>query len=213
MTQSQGVTPGPPNPPQFSALNTGSQIVTIGIGGNDIHFSEIAQACSTVTPTGHPCQDKYGATAQSADTIDQWIQNAAAKVAQTIQGIHSRAPNARVYVIGYPAIFPEQPLVAGAPEGCWPSMPIAPEDVPYLRAKEKELNAMLAAQTAASATSFPNTFFVDTYTPSVGHDACQPPVIRWVEPVVPASPAAPIHPNLFGMQAVAAIVRHAITGS
>jgi hypothetical protein len=118
-----------------------------------------------------------------------------------------------VYVIGYPAIFPEQPLVAGAPEGCWPSMPIAPEDVPYLRAKEKELNAMLAAQAAASATSFPNTFFVDTYTPSVGHDACQPPVIRWVEPVVPASPAAPIHPNLFGMQAVAAIVRHAITGS
>jgi hypothetical protein len=36
------------------------------------------------------------------------------------------------------------------------------------------------------------------YAP-IGHDACQPPVIRWVEPVVPVNAAAPIHPNLGGM--------------
>ena len=52
--------------------------------------------------------------------------------------------------------------------------------------------------------------FIDTYTPSIGHDACEPPVIRWVEPAVPASPAAPVHPNLFGMQGMAAAVEAAI---
>jgi hypothetical protein len=40
---------------------------------------------------------------------------------------------------------------------------------------------------------------IDWYTASIGHDACQPPVIRWVEPVVPVNAAAPIHPNLGGM--------------
>jgi len=213
MTQSQGVSPGPANPPQFNALDPGIQIVTIGIGGNVIHFSTTAQNCYSLTPTGHPCQDKYAATSSSGDTIDQWIQAAAPKVAQALQGNHTQEPNARVYVVGYPAIFPEQPLVAGAPEGCWPSLPVAPDDVPYLRGKEKGLNAMLASQVAASAATYPNTFFVDTYAPSVGHDACQPPVVRWVEPAVPASPAAPIHPNLFGMQAIAGVVQHAITGA
>jgi hypothetical protein len=48
--------------------------------------------------------------------------------------------------------------------------------------------------------------YVDTYTPSIGHDACQPPLIRWVEPVAPAADAAPVHPNRFGMEATAAAV-------
>jgi hypothetical protein len=204
MTQSQGVTPGP-NPPQFDALNATIQVVTLGIGGNDIHFSAIAESCYSLTPTGHPCQDRYGNGGQYPDVIDGYVQTAAPKVAAAVQGIHARAPSAKVYVVGYPAIFPEQPLLPGAPEGCWPSLPVAPEDVPYLRAKEKELNTMLSTEAAAN-----NARFVDTYTPSTGHDACQPPVVRWVEPLVPASPAAPIHPNLFGMEGMAAAVQQAI---
>ncbi len=33
MTETQDVTPGPPNPPQFDALDTGTAVVTLGIGG------------------------------------------------------------------------------------------------------------------------------------------------------------------------------------
>ena len=71
----------------------------------------------------------------------------------------------------------------------------------WLRSKEKELNAMLADQAAANGATL-----VDWYVASIGHDACQLPVTRWVEPAAPASPAAPIHPNLFGMQAAANLV-------
>jgi hypothetical protein len=76
-------------------------------------------------------------------------------------------------------------------------VPVTNEDVPYLRAKQKELNGMLAAQAAANGATL-----IDAYTVGIGHDACQLPVIRWVEPAAPASPAAPLHPNLFGMQAM-----------
>jgi hypothetical protein len=47
---------------------------------------------------------------------------------------------------------------------------------------------------------------VDVYVASRGHDACALPGLRWVEPVVPANAAAPLHPNLLGMQAMATMV-------
>lgn len=88
----------------------------------------------------------------------------------TPQGIHTRAPAARVYVLNYAAIFPETGF------GCWPQMPVGFADVPYLRAKQKQLNAMIANQATAT---------------------------RWVEPLAPVNSAAPIHPNARGMRGAA----------
>jgi GDSL-like Lipase/Acylhydrolase family len=197
MTSPQGVSPGP-NPPQFDALDLATTLVTLGIGGNDIGFSEIVENCSTFTdPFGHPCQDHYVVNGQ--DELSRRIAATAPLVAGVLQGIHARSPRADVFVVGYPAILPD------TGNGCWPQMPIAFADVPYLRAKEKELNGMLAAQAAANGATY-----VDTYAPSIGHDACQLPTVRWVEPVAPASPAAPVHPNLQGMQGMASVVLAAI---
>jgi lysophospholipase L1-like esterase len=192
MTSSQGVSPGP-NPPQFDSLSTDTQLVTLGIGGNDIGFTEIIENCSSLTPTGHPCQDHY--VVNGHDELAQRIADTAPKVAAVLQGIHQRSPKARVLVVAYLAILPE------SGPGCWPQMPIAPDDVPYLRAVENELNGMLAQQAAANRAGF-----VDAYTASIGHDACQLPGTRWVEPAIPTTPAAPVHPNLFGMQGYAAAV-------
>jgi hypothetical protein len=80
-------------------------------------------------------------------------------------------------------------------------MPVADGDVAYLRAKQEELNGMLATQAAANGARL-----VDVYAASVGHDACAPPLIRWVEPYAPANAAAPLHPNLIGMDAMARLV-------
>jgi hypothetical protein len=192
MTNAQNVDPGP-NPPQFDSLDAGSQLVTLGIGGNDIGFTEIAESCASPTPTGHPCQDRY--VVNGHDELAERIDATAPKVAAVIDGIHRRAPKARIFVVAYLAILPE------TGPGCWPQLPMTPEDVPYLRGVEKKLNGMLAEQAAASHSTF-----VDAYTASIGHDACQLPGARWVEPVVPTTPAAPVHPNLFGMQGYAAAV-------
>jgi lysophospholipase L1-like esterase len=195
MTQAQNVSPGP-NPPQFNSLDPNTRIVSIGIGGNDIGFSEIAENCSSTTPTGHPCQDRY--IVNGHDEISERIAATAPKVAAVLQGIHARSPKANVYLVNYLPIFPETGT------GCWPQVPVTSEDVPYLRAKQKELNQMLADQAAAN-----NALLVDAYTAGIGHDACQLPTVRWVEPAVPTTPAAPLHPNLFGMQATA----HALEAS
>ncbi len=192
MTSAQGVSPGP-NPPQFDSLSATTELVTLGIGGNDIGFTEITQNCFSTTPTGHPCQDHY--VVNGHDELSDRIDRTAPKVAAVLQGIHQRAPNAHIYVVPYLAILPE------SGPGCWPQLPITPDDVPYLRGVEKNLNAMLATQAGANGAKF-----VDAYTASIGHDACQIPGFRWVEPAVPASPAAPVHPNLFGMQGYAAAV-------
>jgi lysophospholipase L1-like esterase len=199
MTTSQGVSPQP-NPPQFDSLDADTQVVTLGIGGNDIGFSSIAQDCfSATSSSGSPCHDKY--VQNGVDQVSQRIQNTAPKVASVLQGIHTDAPNARVYVVNYPAILPDSGV------GCWPIVPVADGDVPWLRDKEKELNQMLADQAAANSATV-----VDWYTPSIGHDACQPPGVKWVEGPVPTNAAAPVHPNLFGMMAASDLVVAAAGG-
>jgi hypothetical protein len=40
--------------------------------------------------------------------------------------------------------------------------------------------------------------FVDTFTGSIGHDACKAEPTRWVEPLIPGTNAFPIHPNARG---------------
>ena len=192
MTHSQSVPLGT-NPPQDNALSASTTLVTLQISGNNIGFSDIIIHCTTLSltdPFGSPCKDYY--TSGGTDRLRAKINAAAPKVAADLQGIHADAPNARVLLVGYPVILPN------SGDGCWPAVPIAFGDVPYLRGVEKALNSMLASVTAANDATF-----VDTYTASIGHDVCQAPGTKWVEGLIPTSPAVPFHPNLLGEQAMA----------
>jgi lysophospholipase L1-like esterase len=196
LTSRQRVSGGS-NRPQLDALDPGVGTVSLQIGGNDIGFSEIIWRCVSLLPLGTPCRDFY--TRGGADEISRRIAATGPKVAAVLAEIRRRSPQARVFVVGYPAVLPE------AVPGCWPVMPMAPADVPYLRDKEKELNAMLATRAAAAGATY-----VDLYGPSVGHDACQLPGTRWVEPFIPLSPAAPVHPNGPGMGGMANVLLGAL---
>src|SRR5439155_26001397 len=48
-TASQAVSPQP-NPPQFDSLQSDTKDVTLGIGGNDIGFSSLAEDCFSTSP-------------------------------------------------------------------------------------------------------------------------------------------------------------------
>ncbi len=186
MTQPQDVDPDGPNPPQFNSLDASTTVVSITIGGNDIGFSSVAQDCITVNPFSTPCKNKYASGGK--DQLAERIAATAPKVAAVLQGIKARSPLAKIYVLNYPAIFPETGF------GCWPQMPIGFGDVPYLRSTQKNLNAMLGTQAAANGATL-----VNWYGASIGHDACKGSSTRWVEPLVPGELAAPIHPNKAGM--------------
>ncbi len=207
MTQAQDVEPDPDNPPQLDALDASTKIVTLGIGGNDIGFSEIARTCVELfarQQTGSPCRDFYNQG--GVDEIGRRIAALAPVFDRVLDEIEARSPQAKVFTVGYPAILPETTNLF---ELCQPVLPVAKGDVPWLRDEvEKRLNATIRYVTAANGD-----VYVDTYGPSIGHDACQPEGIRWVEPLVPAMDAAPIHPNRLGMEATADAVRNTMRAS
>ena len=188
------------NPAQFDALSRKTRLVTLGIGGNDIGFSSIAGTCvqlSAKNPAGSPCRDFY--TSGGSDKLAELLVDTAPKIAKVIAGIHSRAPLADVLVVGYPTILPDDG------NGCFPELPIAAGDVPYLRDFVKALDSMLATQAGEHRARF-----VDTYQSTIGHDVCQPTGTRWVEGVRPTSPGAPLHPNALGERAMGEAVLAAL---
>jgi GDSL-like Lipase/Acylhydrolase family len=143
-------------------------------------------------PFGSPCRDQY---TRGGDQISARIAATAPKVDAVIDGIRARSPGAKILVVNYSAIFPH------SGSGCWPRMPVTPADVRWLRSKHLELNAMLAQQASDNGADV-----VDVYAASMGRDACAGSGTRWVEPYIPGNAAAPLHPNLRGMQAMAAMV-------
>jgi lysophospholipase L1-like esterase len=183
------------NPPQFNALSAAARVVSLQIGGNDIGFSEILENCSTVNPFGRPCQNRY--VRNGVDELRARIANTAPKITTVLEGIAARAPAARIVVVNYASIVPDMGF------GCWPQVPLAWADVPYVRGIHKALNQMLEDRTAAAAAGGINAVYVDSYTPSLGRDACRSSTVRWVEPLIPSNAAAPFHPNARGMQGIA----------
>lgn len=194
---SQDVTPGPPNAPQLDALDTMTKIITIGIGGNDIGFSGIVQDCALQNPFGRGCQAEF--VHDGRDELRERIATAAPDVERVLRDARTRAPRAKVFIVGYPTVLPE------VGSGCYPRVPILPVDVPYLRGITKALNDMIRAQAQATGATY-----IDIYTPSIGHDVCQGLGIRWVEGIIPGTAAAPVHPNADGMRATAGFVATAI---
>lgn len=177
--------------PQFNALGVQDRLVTVGIGGNDVGFALVAIVClvlAPLDPSGAPCRAHY--TSGGTDQVAAAIEQTAPKIAAVLQGIHQRAPRARVLLIGYPDILP------ASASDCAPGVndPLAAGDIPWLNGEEKALNRMLARQAAANDATY-----VDTYRSSIGHDACQVPGTRWIEGVVDVQNAFTIHPNALGM--------------
>ncbi|MDQ3153426.1 MAG: SGNH/GDSL hydrolase family protein [Actinomycetota bacterium] len=187
------------NPPQFAALRPDTDLVTVGIGGNDIGFGDIVVTCARVSiadPGGDPC--RRAATAGGSDTYAERIDAAAPKVMGVLAGIRERSPDATVVLVGYLRIVPPE-------DGCYPLVPIARGDVPYLDGLQQQLTAMLAEAARANGVRF-----VDAYAGSLGRDTCQGPFTRWVEGIFPNQPAFPVHPNASGMRAVADLTLEAL---
>jgi lysophospholipase L1-like esterase len=188
MTQAQNLYGVQSNPPQFNALGTADALVTIGIGGNDAGLISVAEECAKLdatTPTGTPCKNHY--TASGSDPNVAAINATGPKVANVIQGVHTRAPSAKVLIVGYPDGLPTNGTA------CWPFVPVTAGDIKYFNGLEQQLNRVEASEAAAN-----NATFVDTWNSSIGHDACKPPGVAWVNGIVPTSAAFPLHPNQLG---------------
>lgn len=184
--------------PQFAALNAGTDLVTMTIGGNDQSvFLNAIVKCGTAGAStsgfGSPCKNRYG------DRFDRQVDDLVyPAVRKALQDTKAKAPNARVAILGYPWLLPPT-------GGCFAKMPIARGDVPYLRALQGHLNQVI--QKAAGETGVQ---FIDLSVASNGHDACQPIGTRWVEPVLFGTNWVPVHPNAMGEERMADVAMAAL---
>jgi lysophospholipase L1-like esterase len=196
MTQSQSLEGGVQTaPPQFNALAAGDALVTLGIGGNDAGLIGVAEECAKLDvawPFGHRCRDHY--TSGGTDTEVARITATGPRVAAVIQGIHARAPKARVLVVGYPVGLPQNGST------CYPVVPFSSGDVTYFNSLEQRLNTVIKQAAQANGATY-----VDTFTSSIGHDACAG-AGAWVNGIIPTSAAFPLHPNKAGEANMAAQV-------
>ncbi|RNL62942.1 SGNH/GDSL hydrolase family protein [Nocardioides marmoriginsengisoli] len=178
-------------PAQLDALNGDESVVTVGIGGNDNNlFASAIALCGAFAPIavldlGAPCQRTYG------DRFDRLIASDAPAIGAALDAIRLRAPHAKVYVVGYLSILPQSGR-------CFRQMPLTTGDTAYMNAVQKNINTMLAEQAALHGATY-----IDTFTPSIGHDVCQPVGVRWIEPPLSGQP---IHPGAVGAAAQARIV-------
>jgi hypothetical protein len=186
----------PDQPPQVDALGSSTEVVSLGIGGNDKGlFLNTLITCGAedlIFPFGTPCKDTYG------NSLAEGIEADGPAVGAALAQIHSLSPNAKVFVVGYPDILPQS-------GNCWPKVPLTTGDTAYLNGVEQDLNAMLSKQAAANDATFVNTF-----TASIGHDACKSLSVRYVEPTIPESDAFSVHPNEKGMAFDAGLLESAM---
>jgi hypothetical protein len=199
LTEPQGLPAGGTNRPQLDAVGPETDVVTLGMGGNDVGFVGVATDCiRLVLPPLQPGCTPPNAGAPD-DPVIRKIQRTEVELGEAIDLIRAKAPRAAVFVVGYPAALPDDGVA------CWPYLPIAQDDLPWLLARFRDMNAMLARGAAAHGATY-----VDIYASSVGHDACQLPGLAWVNGAVLVPPSFPAHPNQLGQAQAAVDVARAI---
>jgi lysophospholipase L1-like esterase len=181
--------------PQLDALGRGTDLVTMTIGGNDGGvFVDAILACGraglSTLGRGNPCEE------ENRNRFVRIVrQDTAPALVRTLRAVVRRAPNAEVAILGYPWLLPPR-------EGCYPQMPVARGDVPYLRDLQSELNTAVRKAAAASGATY-----VAVPRASEGHDACQPIGTRWIEPVLAGTNPVVVHPNALGERKMASLTQ------
>ncbi|GAB3197958.1 SGNH/GDSL hydrolase family protein [Nocardioides hungaricus] len=179
-------------PPQFDALRPGTDLVTIGLGGNDENlFGGTLGTCVLVAaqdPTGSPCTD----AAAGGRDVDRILERIRANLVEVVRGVEKRSPDARVLLIGYPQLIPAT--------GTCADLPLAEGDYAFART----INQGLADAVQAAAEDA-GVDFVDLWAPSAGRDICS--ADPWINGrVTSATTALAYHPLAVEQEAVARLI-------
>lgn len=181
-----------------------TSLVTIGIGGNDLGFSTVLKTCMMRIPLleSRACIGQEDAVANRMDRFEATFE-------ELIGEVRDRAPDARILVVGYPRLFPEEPT------GMYYTLTAS--DQLWLNETIQRFNAQLREAVQAHDTEIARSGqvgsveFVDTYDALDGHEigAKEP----WVNGVLLRDFATGVtvdrstfHPDADGHRAVGALV-------
>ncbi|WP_159421659.1 SGNH/GDSL hydrolase family protein [Pseudoclavibacter albus] len=205
-------------PLQIEALSDNTDFVTITIGGNDAGFFNIASACLALDEKGPVagedgafqspnCREVYERPEGNIlkDRIDYNVRDG---LRRNFQAVAEAAPNADIYVVGYPAVVPVGGKIPA--HGCFrpvigldgyapDSVPFTDEDITFIAEIVRELNRTVEEE--ASAAGFT---FVNTEEASSEHSVCAPRHESYIAGITittldpPTAQQGALHPNLPG---------------
>jgi lysophospholipase L1-like esterase len=160
---------------QLSALTSATNFVTLSVGGNDAGFSSVLTECA---------QPGWLSNCDGAiNTAQNYINNTLPGALATLySSVRTKAPSAKVVIVGYPRIFNG--------EDCNAATFFSPAEETRLNQMADLLNTKLSA--AASARSFT---FANPTSGFVGHAVCDD--VEWLNGLSnPVSDS--YHPNRTG---------------
>jgi hypothetical protein len=201
-------------PAQIDVLSDQTDVVTISIGGNDIGFGGYATECIL--------RDCDVSTATYFDTMHSIEFDLHAKLYSLYQQILEKAPNAKIYVVGYTQLAPD-PTLGAMPAQCayFNSTMGAGEDARAARNVVAKLNEVIDFAVSSAKNVKPSydgrISFInpneDTLANFAQHDVCQG-AISYFHNVLPDDAeiykAKIFHPNTNGQEAYAAAVAQAM---
>ncbi|HJP80822.1 MAG TPA: GDSL-type esterase/lipase family protein [Candidatus Saccharimonadales bacterium] len=88
--------------PQIDALSSATRVVSLTLGGNDVKFADFVKACIMPLDSCAIGSDAYNAS------LDELNNNLHDKLAAAYEQILTAAPNADVYVLGYPQVVADK---------------------------------------------------------------------------------------------------------
>jgi lysophospholipase L1-like esterase len=198
-------------PPQLNHLNSGTHLVTLSIGGNDLDFAEIIGDCVIAKALLDPtCRDDH------AEDLEKGFKKVWKELPEVLRKIRSLAPNARILFVAYPQIFPSFPydpedlLEFGIPTGGGPLASchqilfdnVNPWDVVWLGGMQKKANAMIEEAVKTSGSGAEYVSMGDRFS---GHDVCQE-FDPWFNGGRISPRVYSFHPNAEGQEAMAEAV-------
>ncbi|NHC24021.1 SGNH/GDSL hydrolase family protein [Nocardioides sp. IC4_145] len=195
------IIPGPAPAPQVDVLTDETDLVTIGIGGNDYGlFGSMIEVCGEVAalaPNGAPCR-RHFTNAKGVDTKVRDADRIRKDVEKVLRTVARRAPTAALVVVGYPRLLPAK--------GACSAVGFAKGDYAWGNKVERRLNRSLRLAAASNGATY-----VDLYPASRGHDACAGGQ-AWINgKTLNPLRAANFHPFGRGMRAMAQEVYRQLT--
>jgi len=190
---------------QIDAVGADTDLVTITIGGNDVSYVKnlIAESCigDLAANPSSPLSNYIKPFGLCIPTSDDAVLAALApmesKLTQMVQSVQAKAPHARIVLVDYPTVLPED----GQPCA---SIPIIQDRQKFLLDVARELS--LATKHAAQKTG---AEFVAASKESRQHDACSSD--PWMTGYALAPGVSAMHPTAAGHAAVAAAVVKQLT--
>ncbi|MFF1499435.1 SGNH/GDSL hydrolase family protein [Streptomyces sp. NPDC058316] len=199
--------PFPAVPPQSEAVGPGTDVVTVGVGGNTLGFDGILRTCLELGAgsggVGTPCRDDL------ADDIPGRLTKVGKEYDEMLAVLHERAPHAKVLAVGYPTVIPKDTSKCRYND-LQQFGPITQGDLDWLRQDVLEpLNKVIEK----SAGTQDAVGFVNLYDSSRNHSVCDSG--KWVEGILTSDSHQPalVHPNARGHRNAADHVAAAILNS